>query len=142
MDVYVKKYFMKIYLYSIKKFLYISYVFLFLMKGFMKKFTFLIALPLILLAGCGNNEEKVDIMDNDIHVEVCDKYFELAECIIDKTQDANWTPEMKNELKNDIKSKQKEWSNLVEDELVEQCSSLLSSLQSASDLDKIWCSID
>lgn len=106
----------------------------------MKKFTFLVALPLIfLLPGCGDKE--VDITDTDIKIDVCNEYFELAECIIDKTKNETWTPEMKNELRKEIKMKQDEWSELSESAAAEQCSYILNKLKDTADLSEIWCSV-
>lgn len=111
----------------------------------MEKFTCLTFVFLVLfLTGCGSKhkeEEKIDITDIKFNVEVCNKYYELAECVIDKSQNINWTWDMKDQLRNNIKLEQDEWSKLSEDELVKQCSYKLSRLEAAPDLDEIWCSI-
>ena len=111
----------------------------------MKKSSLFFALPLVLLLwGCRNSSNNdIDITQTnvDYDVEICNTYFELAECIINNSQDENWTPEMKIQLKNELKSEQEAWNDLDEEELVDQCSYMLSALSNATDLDEIWCSI-
>lgn len=114
----------------------------------MKKFTFsLFLLSLALISGCGNKEEvqeneieKVDILNTAIDLKVCDKYFELADCVIDKTSNQNWTKKMKNELRLELKTKQEERKKLPEEELARVCSGMLDLLYtSATDLEDLWC---
>ena len=112
----------------------------------MKKFPLLLALPMMLLLwGCRNSSnDDIDLTKTDIDYDIstCNKYFELAECIIDKTQDENWTPEMKIQLKNELKSEQENWNNLDEEYVNQQCSDMLDALSSAEDSEKIWWSLD
>jgi len=106
----------------------------------MKKLSFLFGLSLIiLLSGCGN---KIDITDTDFDVESCDKYFELMECILENDKDETYSEDDRNELRQDIKDQQEEWSGLNEDELDYTCSTELAKFETIKDrLDEIWCSL-
>lgn len=114
----------------------------------MKKFTiFLFLLYLVIISGCGSKEnvdegeiQEVDIVNTDINVKVCDEYFELVQCVIDKTTNQNWTKKMKNELKLELKAKQEERKKMDKDELAKTCSGMLDVLYtSATDLNDLWC---
>ena len=114
----------------------------------MKKFTtFLFLLSLVVIFGCGSKEnveedemQEVDIVSTDIDVKVCDEYFELVKCVIDKTTNQNRTKKMKNELKLELKAKQEERKKMDKDELAKTCSGMLDVLYtSATDLDDLWC---
>ena len=76
----------------------------------MKKLSFLLIFSLVLLVfGCW--KKKIDITETEFEydVDVCDRYFQLAECIIDNDKNKNWTKEMKDELRVAIKNRQEEW---------------------------------
>lgn len=114
----------------------------------MKKFTnFLLLLSLVVIFGCGSKEnveeeemQEVDIVDTDIDVKVCDEYFDLVQCVIDKTTNQNWTKEMKNELRLEMKAKQEERKKMSKEDLDKTCSDMLNHLYtSATDLDELWC---
>ena len=107
----------------------------------MKKSVFLLALPLVILvAWCWDN--KIDITDTNINVETCDKYFELMDCILENDADENYTEEMRDELRANIKSMQEEWSTLDDEELADTCSTELAKYEKIEDrLEEIWCSI-
>ncbi len=86
---------------------------------------------------------KIDIIeDKNIETEICKKYIQLAECIINNTHDSRWTNEMKNELSDSIKAQQESRTTLWENEQIWICSNLIQNIQRASDLEEIWCSID
>lgn len=107
----------------------------------MKKLSLLLVLPLVfLLFWCGEDETNILETNFDYDVEVCDKFFEVAECIINNTEDASWTQERKDDFKNEIKKKQEEWKSLSRDQLELECSSRLSIFW--DDLDELWCQID
>lgn len=88
----------------------------------MKKLCFLLILPLVLLIfWCG--KDKIDIRDTgfEYDVDICDKFFKLAGCIIDKNDSEKYTEQMKIDLKNEIKQMQEKWKQLNEKELVQKC---------------------
>ena len=107
----------------------------------MKKLSFLLVLPLVLLViGCW--KDKVDITDTDFEyeVDVCDEYFELAECIIDNTKNEDWTEILKNDLRLEIKMQQDERKNLSEEQLTRNCSGMLDNiLENSTELVELWC---
>lgn len=107
----------------------------------MKKLSFLLVLPLLLLVfGCKN--DKVDVTDTgfDYDVEVCNRYFKLVECIIDEDDNKKYSKEIRIELKNQIKEIQKEWKELNEDQLTKICTKKLTSYEKIKDkLVEIWC---
>ncbi len=74
---------------------------------------------------------KIDVTDTgfEYDVAVCDKYFELVGCIIDRDTNENYTKEMRIELKNIIKDLQEEWKQLTEEELSEMCTERLKELE-------------
>ena len=114
----------------------------------MKKLTFLVVLSLVaLIVGCGkkDNVEKIDITETEFeyNIDACDKYFELAECIIDKDNSKNWTEKMKNELRLEIKNEQEERKLLNEKDLAIKCSDELSKFDSMKEsLESFGCNID
>lgn len=139
---------LKIYLYFVEKSLYKNCKFYVSACLIMKKFTFfLFLLPVFIICGCGNKEnvqeeeiEEVDVMSADIDVESCDDYFELVKCVIDRTTNQNWTKEMKNELRLEMKAKQEERKKMSKEDLDKTCSDMLNHLYiSATDLDELWC---
>lgn len=107
----------------------------------MKKLSFLLVLPLVLLVfWCW--KDKVDITDTDFEyeVDVCDEYFELAECIIDNTKNEDWTENLKNDLRLEIKMQQDERKSLSEDQLTRNCSGMLDNiLVNPTELIELWC---
>ena len=58
-------------------------------------------------------------------IVICDKYFKLVECIIDRDTNENRTQEMRKEFKNDVKKIQEEWKQLTEEELTKKCTEVL-----------------
>ena len=107
----------------------------------MKKSAFLLALPVvILLSWCGS--DKIDVTDTNIEVDVCNEYFELMDCILENDNDANYTEEMRDELRLKIKDMQTEWEWLDEEELSNKCSTELVKFESIEErLEAIWCSL-
>lgn len=108
----------------------------------MKKSIFILALAsIIIIAWCWKNN-KIDITDNNIDVEVCDKYFKLMDCILENDIDETYTETMREELKQEIKNIQAEWELLEKDELHEKCSAELKRYYEVEDeLNEIWCTI-
>ena len=108
----------------------------------MKKISFLLALPLILLlVGC--ESDKIDVTDTwfEYDVKVCDKYFKLVECIIDKDNNERYTKQMRIDLKNEIKQVQEEWKQLNEEELTKKCTEELAKFEPMEDnLNSYGCS--
>ena len=106
----------------------------------MKKNTVLLLIPLILLvAGCGSN--KIDIMDTNIDVESCDKYFKMMECILENDRDSDYTEEDRDGIRQTIKDMQAEWEWLDPEVLSEKCSIELAKYEGIQDrLEAIWCS--
>ena len=96
----------------------------------MKKISLLLVFPLVLLIiWCGKH--KVDVTDTDFeyNVEVCDEYFELVGCIIDKDDNPNYTKKMRDELRNKVKEMQEDWKQLSERELTRKCTEGLSQFE-------------
>ena len=101
----------------------------------MKKFVlfwtiFLLILSLVVFISFKNDDEndvEIDVRDTgfEYNVAICDKYFELVECIIDRDTNENRTQEMRKEFKNDVKKIQEEWKQLTEEELTKKCTEVL-----------------
>lgn len=108
----------------------------------MKKYAFLLALPLIILvAGC-NNDEKIDITDTNIDLESCDKYFEMMECVLQNDNDEDYTESERNQLRQTVKDKQAEWEWLDQEILDEKCNLELEKFNAIEDrLENIWCAL-
>ena len=110
----------------------------------MKKVSFLLIFSLVLLVfGCW--KKKIDITETEFEydVDVCDRYFQLAECIIDNDKNKNWTKEMKDELRVATKNMQEEWKALSEDELTNKCIEMTDALlKNSGYLSDIWCSFN
>lgn len=94
-----------------------------------------------LLVWCWKSGISVQEPVFDYDVEICDKFFEVSNCIIDNTKNSSWTQEKKDDLRNAILLRQEQWKTLSRDQLEEECSSILSVLKNASDLDELWCQI-
>lgn len=87
---------------------------------------FLVILSLYVFVYLKNEDEEnveidVTVTDFEYDVAICDDYFELIGCIIDRDTNQSRDSEMKNELKNQIKNRQEEWKQLNEEELVQKC---------------------
>ena len=119
---------------------------LFVYSWYMKKLSFLFVLSLVLFViWCGKN--KVDVTDTDFEydVEICDKYFELVECIIDKDDNPGYTNEMRNELRDEVKYMQEEWKQLNEEELAKKCTAGLETFEKdemKKNLKSFGCSVE
>ena len=109
----------------------------------MKKFSCLAALCVVLFtAGCSFNK-KVDITDTGLEVESCNQYFSLMECILENESDDTYSPEKRDELREEIKELQASWAELDEETLDNTCSAELAKFSALKDsLAEIWCSID
>lgn len=103
----------------------------------MKKFVFFLVIFLVILSlyvfvSWQNKDEDVviDITDTGFQydIAVCDRYFELISCIIDRDTNVNYTKEMRIELKNMVKDLQEERRQLAEEELYKRCSDELENL--------------
>ena len=66
---------------------------------------------------------NIDVSDTDFayKVNICDEYFELVECIIDKDTDERFTKQMRIELKNEVRQMQEKWKDYSEEELTKKC---------------------
>jgi len=94
----------------------------------------------VLVVGCS---KKIDITDNNLNVESCDRYFKLMDCILENDADEKYTDEMRNELRQNVKSIQEEWENLDKESLDEMCIWEIEKFESIRDsLNEIGCSID
>lgn len=84
----------------------------------------IIIVVLILLVGKKDKIGGIDVTKTDFEydVKVCDEYFELIECIIDRDTDDRFTRQMRIDLKNEIKNVQERWKELDERELSKRCS--------------------
>ena len=93
----------------------------------------IIIISIVVLVICKKN--KIDITDTwfDYDVKICDKYFELVECIIDKDANVNYTKEIRTELKGEIKQMQEGWKQLSEEELTKKCTEELAKLEPIED---------
>lgn len=110
----------------------------------MKKLWILSVLSIIiLLAGCSLWNKKIDITDNNIDVESCNKYFEIMDCILENDNDTTYDEKTRNELREDVKVMQSEWEKLDEDSLDETCTTELNRFIEIKDaLSEIGCYID
>lgn len=103
----------------------------------MKKFVFIWAVFLLILSVVVfisfKNEDavEIDVRDSgfEYDVAICDRYFELVECIIDRDTNVNYTKEMRDELKNLVKDLQNEWKHLNKEELTKECIQRLGSFE-------------
>jgi len=97
----------------------------------MKKLSLLLIMSFVAFL-CGCWKDKVDVTETEFEydVDICDQYFELVECIIDKDNNPNYTKEMRSELKNEIKQMQENWKLLNYDELSQKCMDELNNLKS------------
>ena len=94
-----------------------------------------------MVTGCG---KKINITDTgfEYDVKICDKYFELVECIIDKDTNEKYTKEIRTELKSEIKQMQEEWKQLNEEDLTKKCTEELSKLEPMKEnMNSFGCSI-
>jgi len=75
-----------------------------------------------------NRKDKIDVKDTGFvyEVDVCDEYFELVECIIDKSDNVDYTMQMKIDLKNEVKQMQEKWKSFSKEDLMKRCSDELS----------------
>lgn len=121
----------------------------------MKKLSILLALCLIVLAAfvwlfISKAKHKEEIVDIDItdtgfeyDVAICDKYFQLIECIIDNDSNEDWSKEMRLELKSEVKKLQEKWWSLDEDGLTKKCKLELENIErdfKENNLDSFGCS--
>ena len=106
-----------------------SFVFCCMKKKFLLFIMLLIIVFIILLVIVNRKDEiaKIDLTKTDFKydVKVCDEYFELVECIIERDTDDSFTTQMRIDLKNEIKSIQEKWKQLNEDVLSKKCSDAL-----------------
>lgn len=81
---------------------------------------FIVALIVLLIV---RKKNDVDITNTNFvyHENLCDEYFNLLECIIDKDTDETYTKQMRIDLKNEVKMMQERWMQLSEDDLARKC---------------------
>ena len=105
----------------------------------MKKFVFFWAIFLLILSvvvfiSLKNDDEdavEIDVRDTgfEYDVAICDRYFELVECIIDRDTNENWTQEMRQEFKGEVKKIQEEWKQLNKEDLTKKCTEVLENFE-------------
>lgn len=104
----------------------------------MKKKSLLLIIPLIiiiiiviLVVHKNDKVSNIDITDTGFEYDViiCDEYFELVECIINKDTDENYTKQMRIDLKNEVKQMQEEWKSFGREELTKKCTEELAKFE-------------
>lgn len=110
----------------------------------MKNTKLILLLPCILLiAWCSRWDKKTNIVDTNIEIESCNKYFHLIDCIIDKDNDSSYSDNMREELRQEIKTLQSQRELLDKDTLDQKCQNELKKYDDKLDeLKSIWCRID
>ena len=93
-----------------------------------------------------DNLGNIDVTQTDFvyKVDVCDRYFRLVECIIDKDSDVRFTRQMRIDLKNEVKLMQEKWKDFTEDELNNKCFEELAKFDNddmKNKLKSFWCSL-
>ncbi len=89
--------------------------------------------------------DKIDVKETwfEYDLSVCDQYFKLVECIIEKDPDENFTRQMRIDLKNEVKQMQEKWKNLSEEDLSDKCTEELKVFDGEIMQDRLksfWCS--
>ena len=82
---------------------------------------------------------------NEYNAESCNKYFKIADCIIEKEVDPSRTEEMRNELRQEIVDQQLSRSGLDSDTIENSCKNELNGFYDTdvkNHLIEIWCNID
>lgn len=111
----------------------------------MKKVIYLsFLLVLVFLAWCGSKDKKeeevLDITETEFSIEACDKYFGLMDCIIENEEFESFTPEMRNELRKEIKDFQAERNQLDDEILHEKCTDALNDYKNKEEkIIEVWC---
>lgn len=112
----------------------------------MKKILIIGILPLFfLVTWCWN--KKIDITNTnslkEYNAESCNKYFEIADCIIEKEIDPSRTDEMRKELRQEIVEQQQSRSGLDSETIENNCKTELNSFYEIKNhLIEIWCKVD
>ncbi len=129
------------------------YIYIFIVN-IMKKFWFLGALLLVVFVTWCSwwwNKEKAEesAVKNELNIEVCNKYFELVNCIIDNDTDAKYSQQERETIKEAVNDMRDSWANLDDNTASEMCSTELNSLTKKFEWEKmtdylanIGCSID
>lgn len=117
----------------------------------MKKLFFFLILPLIVIVVVillfvtrKDEVEKIDVTETDFEYEadICDEYFELVDCIINKDTDERFTKQMRIDLKNEVKLMQEKWKSFNQDELTKKCEEELNKYDNEimqNKLKAFWC---
>lgn len=117
----------------------------------MKKLSLLwVLLLVVFVAGCSwwwkkeNNIEKTKA-----NIEVCDKYFDLVNCVIDNDTDTKYSQETRETIKEAVNDMRESWASLDDDSEAEMCSTELDKLMKGFEweemtdyLANIGCSIN
>ncbi len=112
----------------------------------MKKIAIIGLLPLLfLIVWCW--DKKTEIINTEslkkYNAESCNKYFEIADCIIEKEIDPSRTDEMREELRKEIAEKQSSRNGLDSETIENNCKTELNSFYEIKDhLIEIWCKVD
>lgn len=112
----------------------------------MKKIAIIGLLPLLfLISWCW--DKKIEITNTEslkeYNAESCNKYFEIADCIIENEIDPSRTDEMRQELRQEIVDQQLSRSGLDSEFIENNCKAELDSFYEIKDhLKEIWCNIE
>ena len=84
----------------------------------------IVVIIILIFVLCGKSKvANIDVSDTDFEfkLDVCENYFELVECIIDKDPNEKFTKQMRIDLKNEVRQMQEWWKTITEEELAMKC---------------------
>lgn len=114
----------------------------------MKKIALIGVLPLLfLIVWCWDKKTEITNTNSlkEYKAESCNKYFEIADCIIEKEVDPSRTDEMREELRKEIVKQQASRSGLDSETIENSCKNELESFYDTdvkNHLKEIWCNIE
>ncbi len=112
----------------------------------MKKIAIISILPLFfLIAWCWDKKTEITNTDSlkEYNSESCNKYFEIADCIIENEVDPSRTDEMRESLRQEIVEIQSSRSGKDADTIENDCKNTLSTFYDIKDhLTEIGCNIE
>lgn len=112
-------------------------------RKIMKKTLLVSLLPIVLLAWCGSEEKDIQLSDTKFDIDICNQYFELADCILENDPDEKVSEEDRIQIKEEFIQYQETLKEMEPEELTELCESNYNTLTSDSEaLEKIGCNID
>jgi hypothetical protein len=91
-------------------------------------------LSVVVFISFKNDDEdvvEIDVRDTGFEhdVAICDRYFELVECIIDRDTNENWSQSMRQEFKSEVKKIQEEWKQLSKEDLTKKCTEVFENFE-------------